>query len=64
MFRQAASRGIRPHNQAMIRVGGEQGRGASHDAYYRVPRLAVSSGKVAPDVPKNIAPDQFPRRTT
>jgi hypothetical protein len=42
--KQAVGRGIRPHVQAMIRIGGEQGCGASRYAYYRVSRPAVFLG--------------------
>jgi hypothetical protein len=33
MFRQAVSRGTWARNQAAIRIGGEQGRAASSDAF-------------------------------
>jgi hypothetical protein len=46
MFHQAASRGIRARNQAMIRAGGEQGRAASYNAFQRVPRLVVFLGSI------------------
>jgi hypothetical protein len=39
---------IRPHNQAVNRVGGERGREASPDAYQRVAGLVVSLGSVPP----------------
>jgi len=33
MFQQTASRGTWARNQALIRIGGEQGRAASFDAF-------------------------------
>ena len=44
---QAVGRGIRAHNQAMIRIGGEQGRAATLVAFNRVSRPAVFSRKEA-----------------
>jgi len=42
---QAPGRGIRARNQAVIRIGGEQGRAATRVAVQRVSRPAVFLGE-------------------
>jgi len=42
---------IRARNQAMIRIGGEQGRAASPDAFQRVAGPVVFLGSIAPCKP-------------